>query len=54
VRDHLEGHIKGEAPPADQGAAWRGVHAQYVELLGPEAATIGPPKEFLDKTESSN
>jgi hypothetical protein len=25
-----------------------------VELLGPEAATIGPPTEFLDKTESGN
>jgi uncharacterized protein YndB with AHSA1/START domain len=52
--DLLEGHIKGAAPPADQGSAWKGVHARYVELLGPEAATIGPPTEFLDKTESGN
>jgi uncharacterized protein YndB with AHSA1/START domain len=48
--DLLEGHIKGEAPPADRGGAWKGVHARYVEILGPEAATMGPPREFLDKS----
>jgi uncharacterized protein YndB with AHSA1/START domain len=48
--DLLELHLLGEDPPADQGSAWKDVHAQYVEALGPEAATIGPPEEFLDKS----
>jgi len=51
--DVLEGHLAGEDPPEDEGGAWKEVHAEYVEVLGPEAATIGPPQEFLDKTKSS-
>jgi uncharacterized protein YndB with AHSA1/START domain len=51
--DQLEHHLAGDEPPAEEGA-WKAVHAKYVESLGPEAATIGAPKEFLDKTESSN
>jgi len=47
--DLLERHLLGEDPPADQSSAWKSVHAKYVEVLGPEAATIGPPQEFLDK-----
>jgi len=46
--DILELHLLGGDPP-DQGRAWKDVHAQYVEALGPDAATIGPPEEFLDK-----
>ena len=45
--DVLERHLAGADPP-DQGRAWKGVHAKYVEALGSEAATIGPPKEFLN------
>ena len=48
--DLLEPHLFGEDPPADQGTAWKSVHAKYVEVLGPEAATIGPPEGFLDKS----
>lgn len=48
--DLLGRHLLGEDPPADQDTAWKSVHAQYVEVLGPEAATIGPPEAFLDKS----
>ena len=27
---------------------WRQVHKQYVDRLGPEASTIGPPQEWID------
>jgi uncharacterized protein YndB with AHSA1/START domain len=52
--DVLKGHLAGDDPPQHQGATWNQVHARYVEVLGPEAATIGPPKEFLDESESAN
>jgi len=48
--DLLERRLLGEDPPADPGNAWKSVHAQYVEVLGPEASTIGPPEEFLDES----
>ncbi len=39
--ERLETECDGTAaPPADR---WRAVHARYVEALGPEASTIGPP-----------
>ena len=48
--DQLEHHLAGETPPPEE-TAWKAVHTEYVQMLGPEAATIGPPKEALDKTE---
>ena len=41
--DRLFYHLAGEEPPWDPDKQWRPVHAAYVERLGPEAATIGPP-----------
>lgn len=39
--ERLETECDGTTPPpADR---WRVVHARYVEALGPEASTIGPP-----------
>jgi uncharacterized protein YndB with AHSA1/START domain len=40
--DRLVGHLDG-APPLDSMTRWQAVHPRYVEHLGPEAATIGPP-----------
>jgi uncharacterized protein YndB with AHSA1/START domain len=37
--DKLAAHLRGEEGDTE----WRAVHAEYVERLGPEAATIGPP-----------
>jgi uncharacterized protein YndB with AHSA1/START domain len=41
--DQLEHHLDGSPPPWDASDRWREVHPGYVERLGPEAATIGPP-----------
>jgi hypothetical protein len=48
--DQLEHHLAGVTPPPEE-TAWKAVHTEYVQMLGPEAATIGPPEEALDKTE---
>jgi len=40
--DRLVGGLGG-SPLPDWGARWRQVHPVYVQRLGPEAATIGPP-----------
>jgi uncharacterized protein YndB with AHSA1/START domain len=45
--DALSAHLRGEPRARDAMAAWKDVHSRYVESLGPEAATIGPP-EGLD------
>jgi uncharacterized protein YndB with AHSA1/START domain len=44
--DALQLHLEGD--PSARGAmeAWRDVHPRYVEDLGPDAATIGPPEGF--------
>jgi uncharacterized protein YndB with AHSA1/START domain len=47
--DHLEHHLDGTRPPWSPSDRWREVHASYVEQLGPEAATIGPPEGALDE-----
>jgi hypothetical protein len=39
--------LEGELDGSDQrpfGEVWQEVHPRYVNALGPEAATIGPPK----------
>jgi uncharacterized protein YndB with AHSA1/START domain len=49
--DLLDHRLAGAEPPADGGRSrWETVHTEYVEVLGPEAATIGPPEEFLNKS----
>jgi hypothetical protein len=40
--DNLEHELDG-TPPLAPGERWVHVHAAYVEALGPEASTIGPP-----------
>ena len=42
--DILGHHLAGEKPPWSPVERWDQVHAQYVERLGPEASTIGPPE----------
>jgi uncharacterized protein YndB with AHSA1/START domain len=46
--DLLEHHLDDTAPSWSQSERWRQVHPSYVEELGPEAATIGPPDGALD------
>lgn len=46
--DLLGYDLAGEAAPWPQDDRWRVVHARYVRVLGPEAATIGPPAEWED------
>ena len=46
--DNLEHHLDGTARPWSPSDRWREVHPEYVERMGPEAATIGPPAGALD------
>ena len=46
--DQLEHHLDGTTPPWSASDRWRELHPAYVETLGPEAATIGPPASSLD------
>jgi uncharacterized protein YndB with AHSA1/START domain len=46
--DQLEHHLEGTTPPWSTSDRWREVHPAYVEELGPEAASIGPPVGALD------
>jgi uncharacterized protein YndB with AHSA1/START domain len=46
--DQLEHHLDGTTPDWSTSDRWREVHPSYVEELGPEAATIGPPEGALD------
>jgi uncharacterized protein YndB with AHSA1/START domain len=39
LADELEG-----TTPSEWSVTWRAVHPRYVDRLGPEAATIGPPE----------
>jgi uncharacterized protein YndB with AHSA1/START domain len=41
--DVLEHELAGEDPPWLAERRWEQLHASYVETLGPEASTIGPP-----------
>jgi uncharacterized protein YndB with AHSA1/START domain len=43
--DVLEHHLAGEEPPWSPEEHWADVHAGYVERFGPEASTIGPPRQ---------
>lgn len=42
--DMLDCEVGGEKPAWSPKDRWRDVHDLYVEALGPEAATIGPPE----------
>jgi uncharacterized protein YndB with AHSA1/START domain len=44
--DALERHLAGDPSARAAHETWSEVHPGYVEDLGPEAATIGPPKEL--------
>lgn len=46
--DLLGFDLAGQTAPWPQDDRWRQVHADYVRVLGPEAATIGPPQEWED------
>jgi len=39
--DRLRALVDGGEPPAED--AWKPLNRRYIELLGPEASTIGPP-----------
>jgi uncharacterized protein YndB with AHSA1/START domain len=43
--DRLGNELDGTAQP-EWGTNWRAVNARYVERLGPEASTIGPPPDW--------
>lgn len=42
--DLLAVHLAGSEPPWDPRERWEQVHPGYVERLGPEASTVGPPE----------
>lgn len=44
--DQLAYAVASQAPPWDPADHWRQVHGGYVERLGPEASTLGPPEEW--------
>jgi uncharacterized protein YndB with AHSA1/START domain len=46
--DRLEHHLDGTTPPWSTSERWRAVHPSYVQELGPDAATLGPPAGALD------
>jgi uncharacterized protein YndB with AHSA1/START domain len=44
--DMLACALRGEAAPWSSSDRWREVRDAYVERLGPDASTVGPPKEW--------
>lgn len=46
--DVLAYDLAGATPPWTQDDRWRQIHRDYVRVLGPEAAIIGPPAEWED------
>jgi len=42
--EQLEHELDGSKPSGTAGERWQAVHKTYVEQLGPEASTIGPPE----------
>ena len=45
--DLLELDLGGNEPAWELGTVWKKVHPEYVEALGPDAASIGPPEGFI-------
>jgi uncharacterized protein YndB with AHSA1/START domain len=48
--DNLDRQVIGQQPRTDQ---WPVIHPRYVASFGPEASSIGPPQEWLDRHGSS-
>ena len=46
--DKLACDVAGERFPFEGFDRWKQVHPRYVEALGPEGSTIGPPPGMLD------
>jgi uncharacterized protein YndB with AHSA1/START domain len=46
--DLLAGEVSGQAPAWQRDDHWRQVHRVYVDRFGPEASTIGPPREWQE------
>jgi uncharacterized protein YndB with AHSA1/START domain len=46
--DLLAFELNGQKPPFSSPERWKQVHGTYVERLGPEASTIGPPMDWED------
>jgi uncharacterized protein YndB with AHSA1/START domain len=46
--DRLVYVLATQTPPWSPAERWRQVHGRYVERLGPEASTVGVPKEWED------
>jgi uncharacterized protein YndB with AHSA1/START domain len=46
--DLLSYDLANEQAPWPQDDRWRQVHRDYARVLGPEAATVGPPAEWED------
>ena len=44
--DILGYELAGDEPPWSPEDRWEEVHGEYVERLGPEASTIGPPESL--------
>jgi uncharacterized protein YndB with AHSA1/START domain len=44
--DRLAYELASQTAPGDPADRWRLVHAGYVDRLGPEASTIGPPEDW--------
>src|SRR5258708_4436342 len=44
--DKLEYDLQRAAAPWTDSDRWKEVHPSYVEALGPEAATLGPPESM--------
>lgn len=44
--DALQTHLDGRPDACEEVGSWHEVHSRYVEIFGPEAATIGPLKGF--------
>lgn len=46
--DNLTTDLTG-SDPSTHGDAWGPVNKTYVQRFGPEASTVGPPQEWVDK-----
>ncbi len=46
--DHLSHVVAGTTAPWGHDDRWRAVHPDYVDKLGPEASSVGPPAEWED------
>lgn len=47
--DMLAGELRGERAAGSSSDRWREVRGAYIERFGPEASTVGPPREWEQK-----